>query len=183
MTKGWILLLMLLLFTTANLSRAADMMGMMGGVGGGLYIQTKTVGRVLFSHMVHGAACDACHPKIFIQKNNANHVTMKAMETGKSCGACHNGKKAFNVTGNCVTCHAGDVVFKEKETGNVTFSHGVHVDMFGCDKCHPELFPADKVKRKKATMAGMEKGDSCGFCHNGNDAFSVAGDCEKCHKV
>jgi c(7)-type cytochrome triheme protein len=180
MSKVWILILVPLMVVMANVSKALDMMGGAGG----LYLQTKTVGKVKFDHMVHGAECDACHPKIFIQKNNSNQVGMKAMEKGKSCGACHDGKKAFSVAGNCVTCHAGDILFKEKETGNVNFSHAVHVDMFGCDKCHPDLFSAEKKgRKKKATMAGMEKGESCGFCHNGNDAFSVAGDCEKCHKM
>lgn len=179
MSKGWILVVVSLLVAVANIANAFDMMG--GGAG--LYLQTKTVGRVPFDHMVHGAECDACHPKIFIQKNNSNHVSMKAMETGKSCGACHNGEKAFSVTGNCVTCHAGNIVFKEKENGNVTFSHAVHVEMFGCDSCHPDLFAATKGRNKKATMAGMEKGESCGFCHNGTAAFSVAGDCEKCHQM
>jgi c(7)-type cytochrome triheme protein len=178
MSKGWILILVPLMVAMANISKASDMMGV-----DGLYLQTKTVGKVLFSHSVHGAECDGCHPTIFIQKNNGNHVNMKAMEKGKSCGACHNGKKAFSVTGNCVTCHAGDIVFTQKETGNVTFSHAVHVEMFGCDGCHPDLFTPVKGRNKKATMAAMEKGESCGSCHNGTAAFSVAGDCEKCHKM
>lgn len=179
MPRGLIVTFVLLLVVVgADISKAFDIMGE-----GGLPIQTKTVGRVLFSHMVHGADCDECHPAIFIQKNNSNHVSMKVMEKGKSCGTCHNGKRAFSVTGDCVKCHAGDVVFKEKENGNVTFSHSFHVDMFGCDKCHPVLYVAEKKRNRKATMAGMEKGDSCGFCHNGKEAFSVAGDCEKCHRM
>lgn len=179
MSKGLILILVPLMVAVANISNAFDMMG---GVDR-LYMQTKTVGRVSFSHSVHGAECDACHPKIFIQKNNSNHVSMKAMEKGKSCGACHNGKKAFSVTGDCVTCHAGDIVYKEKDTGDVTFSHAAHVEMFACDSCHPDLFTAEKGRNKKATMAAMEAGKSCGSCHNGTAAFSVAGDCEKCHKM
>jgi c(7)-type cytochrome triheme protein len=31
-------------------------------------------------------------------------------------------------------------------------------------------------------MAQMEKGKSCGACHNGKGAFKV-GECAKCHKV
>ena len=31
-------------------------------------------------------------------------------------------------------------------------------------------------------MADMEKGKTCGACHNGNKAFTVAGNCGNCHK-
>ena len=31
------------------------------------------------------------------------------------------------------------------------------------------------------TMASMEKGESCGACHDGDTAFSVKGDCTTCH--
>jgi c(7)-type cytochrome triheme protein len=30
-------------------------------------------------------------------------------------------------------------------------------------------------------MVEMEQGKSCGVCHDGKGAFSVAGDCQKCH--
>jgi c(7)-type cytochrome triheme protein len=30
-------------------------------------------------------------------------------------------------------------------------------------------------------MGEMEKGKSCGACHNGKDAFAATGDCGKCH--
>ena len=32
-------------------------------------------------------------------------------------------------------------------------------------------------------MGDMEKGKSCGACHNGKDAFSSSGDCDKCHRA
>jgi c(7)-type cytochrome triheme protein len=31
-------------------------------------------------------------------------------------------------------------------------------------------------------MKQMEKGKSCGACHDGKKAFSVKGECAKCHK-
>jgi c(7)-type cytochrome triheme protein len=31
-------------------------------------------------------------------------------------------------------------------------------------------------------MKDMEQGKSCGACHDGKGAFSVKGDCAKCHK-
>jgi c(7)-type cytochrome triheme protein len=32
-------------------------------------------------------------------------------------------------------------------------------------------------------MSDMEKGLSCGLCHNGKDAFAVTANCQKCHPV
>jgi c(7)-type cytochrome triheme protein len=155
----------------------------MGGMVFETYLRTKTVGQVLFDHSKHGSECNACHPQIFKQKSNSNHASMQAMEKGRSCGACHNGKKAFSVTGNCVTCHseAGPIVFKNEDLGNVTFLHDIHMEMFGCNECHPDLFTARRGSTR-ATMAEMEQGKACGACHDGSAAFSVAEDCESCHK-
>ncbi|HKI50643.1 MAG TPA: cytochrome c3 family protein [Geothermobacteraceae bacterium] len=162
-------------------------MGGMGGMGMGkmvnkVEIQTQTVGTVTFSHSLHGTHCNMCHPKRFKKQRNSNHVSMKAMERGKSCGGCHNGKTAFSVTANCTTCHAGDILFKEEDAGNVIFPHSVHIEMFGCDACHPDLYKA-KRGANKATMEDMENGSSCGACHDGSTAFSVAEDCESCHQM
>lgn len=154
----------------------------MGGFVDEVYLQTKTVGKVLFTHNIHGTNCMACHPKVFKKKSNSNHVNMKAMERGKSCGACHNGEKAFSVTGNCTTCHAGDILYKNEDAGNVIFPHATHLENFSCDDCHPDLFRA-KRGANKATMEDMESGKSCGACHDGDGAFSVAEDCESCHAM
>ena len=188
MSRLWFVMVILLLATRPSLAHAEDMGGM-GGMGMGMpgmldkvYLQTKTVGKVEFSHSFHGAGCNNCHPKLFIKKNNSNHVTMKAMEKGKSCGGCHNGKKAFTVTANCTRCHAGDILFKEKEAGDVTFSHAFHIQSFGCSECHPDLFKAERGANK-ATMEEMEKGKFCGACHDGSTAFSVAEACDSCHKM
>ncbi|HUL00242.1 MAG TPA: c(7)-type cytochrome triheme domain-containing protein [Nitrospirota bacterium] len=37
---------------------------------------------------------------------------------------------------------------------------------------------------KKVTMQEMDKGQSCGACHNGQKAFDVKdkNNCKKCHK-
>ncbi|MBI5440525.1 MAG: cytochrome c3 family protein [Deltaproteobacteria bacterium] len=188
MSKTRYLVLALLVSCTPLVVYAVGMEGM-GGMGGmqmvdEVAIQTKDVGKVVFSHSAHSGMfqCGACHPGLFQKKANSNHATMKAMESGKSCGACHNGKKAFSVTGSCASCHGiGNVVFKEKENGDVTFSHEFHTDVAGCDSCHPKVFKA-KRGANKATMEEMEKGKSCGACHDGSNAFSVGGDCDKCHK-
>jgi c(7)-type cytochrome triheme protein len=145
-------------------------------------IQAKNVGTVTFDHTKHGADCNQCHPKIFKKKNNSNHTTMKAMEKGRSCGACHNGEKAFTVTENCTTCHAGDIVYINPDAGDITFPHAVHIEMFGCEDCHPDLFKARRGANR-ATMEEMENGASCGACHDGSAAFNVAEDCESCHAM
>ena len=151
---------------------------------GDIAIQTENVGKVTFSHDVHVGelgSCDDCHPDLFKAEANSNHTTMKEMENGVSCGACHDGSTAFTIN-DCTTCHAGDVVYKEPDAGDVTFPHAAHIEMFGCDECHPDLFKAEKGANK-ATMEDMEKGESCGACHDGSTAFGVAEDCESCHKT
>jgi c(7)-type cytochrome triheme protein len=149
-----------------------------------VYLQTETVGDVTFTHSKHGLNCKGCHPKIFIKKSNSNKVSMQAMEQGKFCGACHDGDKIFSVKENCLSCHdkAGDILYKDEDNGNVTFSHEAHVQMFSCDDCHPDLFKAESGANK-TTMEEMEEGKSCGACHDGSDAFNVAEDCESCHDI
>lgn len=187
MSKCWFLMVILLLVAVPSALQAVSM-GESGGMGGmgvmvdKVEIQTKTVGKVVFSHRVHGTSCNMCHPKIFVKKSNSNHVSMKAMERGQSCGACHNGRTAFSVKGDCVTCHAGDILFKDKDAGDVTFSHLVHSSMFGCEECHPDLFKAERGANR-ATMEEMGEGKSCGACHDGSAAFSVEDNCESCHQM
>ena len=84
--------------------------------------------------------------------------------------------QAFAIVGG------GDVAIKNKG-GNTVFSHESHVDGVGlkCQECHPKLYTNAK-QHKKATMKEMQKGKSCGSCHDGKKAFSVKGDCAKCHK-
>jgi c(7)-type cytochrome triheme protein len=182
MPKRWFLIVILLMIALPSALYAVGM-GEMGKLVDKVYIQTKTVGQVLFSHRKHGTNCNGCHPKLFKKKSNSNHVIMKAMERGQSCGACHNGRRAFAVNGDCDKCHAGDIIFKDKNIGNISFSHSIHIEMLdGCDSCHPDLFKA-KQGANKATMKDMGNGESCGACHDGSSAFSVAAtsDCDKCH--
>jgi c(7)-type cytochrome triheme protein len=187
MSKRGFLTVILLIVALPSILHAVGM-GEMGGMGGmgvmvdKVTIQTKTVGKVVFSHNVHGTSCNACHPQLFPKKGNSTHVGMKAMERGRSCGACHNGKKAFSVTGSCAKCHAGDIVYKDTGAGDVTFPHTAHTGMFGCEECHPDLFKAQRGANK-ATMEEMESGASCGACHDGSTAFGVAEDCESCHQM
>lgn len=147
----------------------------------------KGAGEAVFSHEVHvpmlEGKCRTCHSNREI--TGGRNVTMAQMEKGKSCGACHNDKMAFTVAGNCGKCHKGmtppkTVNFKMKGVADAAFSHEFHLGMYKCNECHTKLF-AYKAGAKRFTMADMDKGKSCGACHNGKDAFSSAGDCGKCH--
>ena len=179
MSKCWFLMVILLMVALPSVLHAI----MIGKIVDEVYLQTETVGKVLFSHSVHGTECKMCHPQLFIKKSNGNHVSMKAIEEGKFCGACHNGEKAFSVSGNCLTCHdVGDILFKDKDAGDVTFPHSSHIEMFSCDECHPDLFKAERGANK-ATMEDMENGEFCGACHDGDTAFNVAEDCDSCHDM
>ena len=146
----------------------------------------KGVTAATFSHTFHTSvySCKECHTKTFPYKTVVGKATMKDMENGKSCGICHNGKDAFASSGDCDKCHKGMkpnlVTFKSK-TGTITgyFSHEFHTEIYKCSDCHTKLFPYGNGKR--TTMKLMETGISCGACHEGNSAFSVKGDCLKCH--
>ena len=80
------------------------------------------------------------------------------------------------------TVGGGDVTLKNRG-GDVVFSHDAHVSGAEqkCTSCHAKLYTNAK-QHKKVTMKEMQKGKSCGACHNGKTAFSVKGDCAKCHK-
>ncbi len=144
--------------------------------------KVKETGPVVFSHAKHlqSMQCSACHNALYKTGPNKS-VSMAEMEKGKSCGACHNGGKAFALA-KCDGCHPApkQVVFKVKETGPTVFSHAKHVEMYSCSACHTKLYPLGSGKA--VTMAAMEKGKSCGACHNAKEAFAVA-QCEKCHPV
>ena len=146
---------------------------------------TKDAGKVVFSHNVHmkqkmvNSNCKTCHDKIYDMKKKTSY-TMAQMEKGKSCGACHDGKQAFPL-GDCSRCHkVKEISYKLKNAGVTKFSHDQHLTKFQCGACHPSIYSAGPNKR--ATMADMEKGKSCGACHNGTKAFSI-NDCGACHQV
>ncbi len=148
----------------------------------------KGASEAVFSHEFHiaktGGNCKSCHNgKVITGKEKK--VTMAAMEKGKTCGACHDGKKAFTVAGNCGNCHKGmkprEIDFKVKGASDALFSHKFHLGSYGCKDCHTKLFPY-QVGAKKFTMAEMEQGKGCGACHNDKDAFTAAGNCDRCHK-
>ena len=143
--------------------------------------KVKQTGPVRFSHTRHlqSLQCSACHTMLYATGFNKT-VSMSEMEEGKSCGACHNGQKAFSID-QCDSCHpTKDIVFKVKETGPTLFSHKNHIKTYDCSACHTKLYAAGANKR--VSMAAMEKGKSCGACHNAKEAFAVS-ECQKCHPV
>jgi c(7)-type cytochrome triheme protein len=80
------------------------------------------------------------------------------------------------------TVGGGDITLKNRG-GDTLFSHEKHVSGMGlaCTECHDKLYTNAK-QHKKTTMKQMQKGKSCGACHDGKKAFSVKGHCATCHK-
>ena len=146
--------------------------------------RVTATGPTHFSHKTHldVAGCGACHPKLYTANPKNRPAGMAAMEKGKSCGACHNAKQAFSVK-ECSKCHpVRELIFTEKDAGNVTFSHAFHTTHFTCVDCHTSLYGTIR-SAVKVSMQEMEKGKSCGGCHEGKTAFSVKEKCDTCHKM
>jgi c(7)-type cytochrome triheme protein len=139
-----------------------------------------------FNHDKHLSmySCADCHIKLFSPGPDNKRFNMAQMEKGSSCGSCHDGSTGFSVKENCDKCHKStvNVVFKVKETGDTIFSHAVHRDMYKCVDCHNKIFMAGKESIRNS-MSDMEKGKSCGTCHDGKTVFGVKSDCQKCHTV
>jgi c(7)-type cytochrome triheme protein len=79
----------------------------------------------------------------------------------------------------------GDIVFHPTGAKNVQYSHELHVAKIGlkCNNCHSQIYFMAIDANKKSSMAEMEKGRSCGTCHNGKKAFDVKGtNCSRCHQ-
>jgi len=75
----------------------------------------------------------------------------------------------------------GDITFKLKNAENVTYSHDFHVGKgLKCADCHFKLFNTVET-HSKVSMSEMQKGRSCGACHDGKRAFDVKANCVKCH--
>ena len=147
--------------------------------------KTKELGPVLFSHNVHITVgkqkndCRACHDKLFDMKHPVRH-TMADMGQGKSCGACHDGKSAFPLA-TCAKCHpVKNIARGSKGSVPVVFTHQEHAARQSCSVCHPAIFAAGK--NRSVGMAAMEKGKSCGACHDGGKAFAL-NECARCHTI
>jgi c(7)-type cytochrome triheme protein len=72
----------------------------------------------------------------------------------------------------------GDVVVGKK----TLFRHNANnMKKLDCTECHDKLYTTVK-QHNKCKMEQVIAGESCGTCHNGKRAFSVTGNCNKCHK-
>lgn len=146
-------------------------------------LKSKDIGLITFNHKSHLSRdrCERCHTGVFRPGPN-QPVGMAAMAKGKSCGACHNGQLAFGLD-KCSACHpVKDVTYNIRGAAPLRFSHDFHLGMYRCQDCHGVMF-GKPGHRKTAGMRDMEKGVSCGACHDEKQAFSVKGNCAKCHKV
>lgn len=151
--------------------------------------------KATFSHKAHTMEaeleCTDCHDDLFSKKQGtavkSQQFTMKAMADGHFCGSCHDGDTAFAIDTNCRACH---IPSEEPITWylptKVAFSHKSHVEEFEleCESCHSKIFTMKKgttADIKNFTMSAFKEGKYCGSCHNGDDAFDSASQCESCH--
>jgi c(7)-type cytochrome triheme protein len=151
--------------------------------------------KATFEHKVHtmdaGIECASCHDEVFFMQRgtavNSRKFTMKAMAEGQFCGTCHDGDTAFTTDSNCMACHGtSEEPLMWNTPTKASFSHTAHVEEFEleCSSCHSGTFAMKKgaaAANKDFTMAAFTDGKYCGSCHNGDDAFDSATQCESCH--
>lgn len=150
-----------------------------------------------FSHKLHtmglGLECDSCHDGVFEMEAGAAlqqpDFNMTSFASGKYCGTCHDGDSAFATTEQCASCHGEpaekQIVFS-KPVKAVVFGHGLHTEMgIECGSCHDSIFKmkigSSEAHPEKFTMKALYAGQSCGVCHNGEDAFASNTRCTVCH--
>ncbi|RMF83155.1 MAG: hypothetical protein D6739_07600 [Nitrospirae bacterium] len=64
----------------------------------------------------------------------------------------------------------------------VAFSHWIHRARYTCRVCHVELGFAMEVNTTEITEARCRKGEYCGACHDGKEAFGhTKKECGHCH--
>ncbi len=80
----------------------------------------------------------------------------------------------------------GDLTFKPENAKPVTFSHDQHVSAKGlkCSVCHNNSMFHMVKGSDHMDMNKFTRGQFCGHCHNGAQAFDVKDKtgCGKCHK-
>lgn len=87
-----------------------------------------------------------------------------------------------------VAAHAiggGELTYTPGNALPVVFSHELHVNIkgFQCTRCHYDIFQMVRGAYKM-DMSSLAKGEFCGRCHNGGDAFNVTdkNNCTRCHR-
>ena len=128
-----------------------------------------------FPHAAHRrlfASCTTCHAGIL----TGDSATTRPAAT--ACTACHDGAIERRVTWTPAPPRPTNLRFDHREHIREVRSRGDSA--LACTACHDKLY-LSKGQHKAVTMKQMQKGKSCGACHNGKKAFSVKGDCAKCH--
>ncbi len=81
----------------------------------------------------------------------------------------------------------GTIIFERKKKSDDKyppgiFPHWVHEVRYRCYVCHPAIFEM-KQGADEMTKEAMRKGESCGKCHNGRNAFPIGlQTCSRCHR-
>ncbi len=86
----------------------------------------------------------------------------------------------FAVTSLAGAVPPGKKLTFDTPNGKVTFDGTTH-KTYKCSHCHPSIFQM-KFGADKMAMKDIFQGKYCGVCHNGHEAFSATGNCNKCHK-
>lgn len=73
------------------------------------------------------------------------------------------------------------ITFAGGGAGPVAFSGRHHSQP--CSRCHnQQTFPRMQQGAVTITMEAIEKGQLCGSCHNGRQAFASKDNCQRCHQ-
>lgn len=91
------------------------------------------------------------------------------------------GGDAYGAQGDLVFERQGEVEGSAAFPPSV-FPHWVHRARYRCYVCHPAPFEM-QLGANAVTMDAINKGEFCGACHNGKNAFAADFDnCRRCHK-
>lgn len=73
------------------------------------------------------------------------------------------------------------ITFAGGGAGPVAFSGRHHSQP--CSRCHnQQTFPRMQQGTVTITMEAIDKGQLCGSCHNGRQAFASKDNCQRCHQ-
>ncbi|MCX7794830.1 MAG: hypothetical protein N2257_10585 [Thermodesulfovibrionales bacterium] len=100
------------------------------------------------------------------------------------CNQCHELKMHNSIktdTTLCKNCHSLGRFTYTAAGIKTFFDHASHSKRNSCRDCHPDVFIM-KRGMNRFTMEQINRGQSCGICHNGKKAFG-AENCSLCHDM